>query len=81
MPVLLSLLISRSINRSELRTSYPILKFFAKVIFDNLYFFNSLDSSFDNKRLYLQFLDDILPLGSGSVDTAGQHVADPDPKH
>jgi len=50
MPVLLSLLISRSINRSELRTSYPILKFFAKVIFDNLYFFNSLDSSFDNKR-------------------------------
>ena len=45
--------------------------------FYNLSFFNSSDLGFRSKKVFLQFLVDILPLGSGSVDP---HIfADPDP--
>ena len=60
-------------NQSEIRKFY------------NLCFFNSSDLGFESKIFFLQFLVDILPLGSGSVDP---HIfADPgsqnlaDPKH
>ena len=40
-------------------------------------FFNSSDLSFESNFFFFQFLVDILPLGSGSVDP---HIfADPDP--
>ena len=45
--------------------------------FYNLSFFNSSDSGFRSKKFFLQFLFDILHLGSGSVDP---HIfAGPDP--
>ena len=47
--------------------------------FYNLSFFKSSDLSFSSKKVFLQFLVDILPLWSGSVDL--HIIADPDPKH
>ena len=59
-------------------------------------FFNSSDLRFESKFFFFQFLVDILPLGSGSVDLhvfavpdpnpGSQNIADPtdpdsDPKH
>ena len=55
-------------------------------------FFNSSDLGFESKIFFLQFLFDILSLGSGSVDShifpdpdpGSQNLADPtdpDPKH
>ena len=57
-----------------------------------LSFFNSSDLGFEIKNFFLQFLVDIFPLGSGSVDPhifadpdpGSQNLADPtdpDPKH
>jgi len=42
-------------------------------------FFKRSDLGFRSKKVFLQFLVDILPFGFGSVDP---HIfADPDPKH
>jgi len=55
-------------NHSEIRNFY------------NFSLFNSLDLGFESKSVFiLQFLVDILPLGSGFVDP--YVFADPDPKH
>ena len=43
----------------------------------SLFFFKSSDLGFRSKKVFFQFMVDILPLGSGSVDP---HIfADPDP--
>ena len=48
-----------------------------RTFFYNISFFNSSDLNFESKIFFFQFLVDIFPLGSGSVDL---HIfADPDP--
>ena len=66
-----SLLCLNLMNHSEIRKFYDFS------------LFNSLDLGFKSKSVFiLQFLVDILPLGSGFVDPyIFADPADPDPKH